>query len=81
MHGSCHNGNDDEPNGSKAVTLLLRLANMALAITSAVVMATASSCNINPNNNNATASITVTFKDYKPFRYLTKLSPCMPDVY
>ncbi|GJN25508.1 hypothetical protein PR202_gb13343 [Eleusine coracana subsp. coracana] len=68
MHGSCHE-NDDEHNGSKAVTLLLRLANMALAITAAAVMATASSCTINKNDD-ATTSITVTFKDYQPFGYM-----------
>ncbi|GJN04761.1 hypothetical protein PR202_ga22333 [Eleusine coracana subsp. coracana] len=68
MHGSCHE-NDDEQNGSKAVTLLLRLANMALAITAAAVMATASSCTINKNDD-ATTSITVTFKDYQPFGYM-----------
>nr|CAB3491636.1 unnamed protein product [Digitaria exilis] len=40
--GSGCNGMDEEPNGSKAVTLLLRLSTMALALTSAVLMATAS---------------------------------------
>ncbi|CAO2141849.1 unnamed protein product [Urochloa humidicola] len=41
MHGM-----EDEPYGSKAVTLLLRLSTMALALTSAVVMATASECTL-----------------------------------
>ncbi|CAL4984380.1 unnamed protein product [Urochloa decumbens] len=62
MHGA-----DEEPNGSKAVTLLLRLATMALALTSAVVMATASECTIYQPNG---AKATVTFKHYPPFVYL-----------
>ncbi|TVU00816.1 hypothetical protein EJB05_53734, partial [Eragrostis curvula] len=67
MHGSCNGG--DEPNGSKAVTLLLRLASLGLALTSAVVMATASECTINEQHG-ATAKVTVTFKDYPPFVYV-----------
>ncbi|CAN6363042.1 unnamed protein product [Urochloa humidicola] len=59
-------GGDEVPNGSKA-NLLLRLSTMALALTSAVVMATASECTIYEPNG---AKATVTFKDYPPFVYL-----------
>nr|CAB3491640.1 unnamed protein product [Digitaria exilis] len=52
---------DEERNGSKAVTLLLRLSTMALALTSAVVMATASECTIYEPHG---ARITVTFKHF-----------------
>ncbi|CAO2149072.1 unnamed protein product [Urochloa humidicola] len=62
MHGM-----EEERNGSKAVTLLLRLSTMALALTSAVVMATASECTIYEPNG---AKATVTFKHYPPFVYL-----------
>lgn len=65
MHGSC-DGGDDEHNGSKAVSLLLRLANLTLALTSAVIMATASSCTIYGRDS----SIIVTYKDYPPFVYV-----------
>ncbi|OEL16945.1 CASP-like protein 1U2 [Dichanthelium oligosanthes] len=70
MYGSscqgCH-GIDAAPNGSKAVTLLLRLCTLALAIASAVVMATASGCTIYGVDG---AAATVTYKDYPPFVYL-----------
>nr|CAB3489894.1 unnamed protein product [Digitaria exilis] len=59
---------DEERNGSEAVTLLLRLSTMALALTSAVVMATASECTIYEPHG---ARITVTFKHFPPFVYLT----------
>jgi hypothetical protein len=62
--GSDCNGTAEEPNGSKAVTLLLRLSTMALALTSAVIMATASECSIfEPDGS----KVTVTFKNYPPF--------------
>ncbi|XP_062182822.1 CASP-like protein 1U2 [Phragmites australis] len=67
MYGSRCNGTMDTPNGSKAVTLLLRLSTMALALTSAVVMATASECTIYGLHG---AKATVTFKDYPPLVYL-----------
>ncbi|GJN04759.1 hypothetical protein PR202_ga22331 [Eleusine coracana subsp. coracana] len=66
MHGSCH-GADEEHNGSKAVSLLFRLAALTLALTSAVIMATASSCTIFGRDG---TSLTITFKDYPPFVYL-----------
>ncbi|XP_039822777.1 CASP-like protein 1U2 [Panicum virgatum] len=56
------------PNGSKAVTLLLRLCTFGLALASAVVMATASDCTI--YDADGTAATTVTFKNYPPFVYL-----------
>ncbi|CAO2147166.1 unnamed protein product [Urochloa humidicola] len=59
MHGM-----EDDPNGSKAVTLLLRLSTMALGLTSAVVMATASECTVYEPNG---AKTTVTFRHYPPF--------------
>ncbi|KAJ1275674.1 hypothetical protein BS78_05G154000 [Paspalum vaginatum] len=65
MYGSgCHDG---EPNGSKAVTLLLRLSTLALSLTSSVFMATASECTIAGLHG---AKTTVTFKDFPPFIYL-----------
>ncbi|PAN42841.1 hypothetical protein PAHAL_8G191300 [Panicum hallii] len=66
MGSGCH-ATDEAPNGSKAVTLLLRLSTMALALTSAVVMATASECTIYESRG---ARVTVTFKHYPPFVYL-----------
>ncbi|GJN25507.1 hypothetical protein PR202_gb13342 [Eleusine coracana subsp. coracana] len=66
MHKSCHaKKNDNVANGLKAVSLLLRLANMALAITSAAIMATAGGRTINKNDD-ATTSITFTFKTTSP---------------
>jgi len=70
MYGSdfdCHVIDDDAaaPNGSKAVTLQLSLITLALALTSAVLMATASECTIY-GLDGATAT-TVTFKNYQPF--------------
>lgn len=66
MGSGCHAMNE-EPNGSKAVTLLFRLSTMVLALTSAVVMATASECSIfEPHGSR----VTVTFKNYPPFVYL-----------
>ncbi|XP_039822778.1 CASP-like protein 1U2 [Panicum virgatum] len=56
------------PNGSKAVTLLLRLCTFGLALASAVVMATASDCTI--YGADSTVATTVTFKNYSPFIYL-----------
>lgn len=67
MYGSRCNGTMDTPNGSKAVTLLLRLSTLALALTSAVVMATASECTIYGLDG---AKATVTFKDYPPLVYV-----------
>ncbi|EEE54504.1 hypothetical protein OsJ_01639 [Oryza sativa Japonica Group] len=58
---------DDEPNGSKAVSLLLRLSTLALALTSAVVMATASECTVVQLNG---VVATITYKDFPPFVYL-----------
>jgi len=49
---------DEQPNGSKAVSLLLRLSTLILlALTSAVTMATAVDC-------------TVTYRDYGALVYL-----------
>jgi len=62
--GSGCDATDEAPNGSKAVTLLLRLSTMALALTSAVVMATANECSIYETHG---ARVTVTFKNYPPF--------------
>ncbi|XP_066320794.1 CASP-like protein 1U2 [Miscanthus floridulus] len=74
MYGSdCHVMDDPPapPNGSKVVTLLFRLSTLALALTSAVVMATASECTIYGLHDGAAATATVvTFKDYQPFVYL-----------
>lgn len=64
MGSDCRCAMDEEPNGSKAVTLLLRLATLALALTSAVVMATASECTIYEPHG---GRITVTYKKYPPF--------------
>ncbi|XP_004980551.1 CASP-like protein 1U2 [Setaria italica] len=62
---------DGEPNGSKAVTLLLRLCTMGLALASAIVMATANECTIDGDGDDgAAAATTVTYKDYPPFAYL-----------
>ncbi|XP_037463601.1 CASP-like protein 1U2 [Triticum dicoccoides] len=52
----------DEPNGSKAVSLLLRLSALILALASAVMMATADDCTI--------AGAAVTYRDYGAFVYL-----------
>ena len=71
MYGSdCHVMDDPPapPNGSKVVTLLFRLSTLALALTSAVVMATASECTVYGLHDGAAATATVvTFKDYQPF--------------
>uniref|UniRef100_A0A0E0MHQ6 CASP-like protein n=1 Tax=Oryza punctata TaxID=4537 RepID=A0A0E0MHQ6_ORYPU len=66
MSYGCH-VNDDEPNGSKAVSLVLRLSTLALALTSAVVMATASECTVIQRNG---VVATITYKDFPPFVYL-----------
>ncbi|KAL5203805.1 hypothetical protein ABZP36_008676 [Zizania latifolia] len=63
-HG-CHD-KDDEKNGSKAVTLLLRLATLGLSLSSSVIMATASACIIVQING---VRKTVTYKDFPPFVY------------
>ncbi|KAM3412566.1 hypothetical protein ACQJBY_003970 [Aegilops geniculata] len=56
----------DEPNGSKAVSLLLRLSALILALASAVMMATADDCTIaGPTHPTA-----VTYRDYGAFVYL-----------
>ncbi|KAL6630528.1 hypothetical protein ACP70R_028601 [Stipagrostis hirtigluma subsp. patula] len=60
----CHE-NDHEQNGSKAVSFLLRLSALVLALASAVVMATASATTVDEAGGGATA--TVTFKQYPPF--------------
>lgn len=65
----CHVMAAAPPNGSKAVTLVLRLCTMGLALASAVVMATASTCTIY-DANDAAATATVTFKSYPPFVYV-----------
>ncbi|KAL6630526.1 hypothetical protein ACP70R_028599 [Stipagrostis hirtigluma subsp. patula] len=69
MYGAdyCHE-NDHEQNGSKAVSFLLRLSELVLALASAVVMATASATTVDEASGGATA--TVTFKQYPPFVYL-----------
>ncbi|KAL6659828.1 hypothetical protein ACP70R_002657 [Stipagrostis hirtigluma subsp. patula] len=69
MYGAdyCHE-NDHEQNGSKAVSFLLRLSELVLALASAVVMATASATTVDEAGGGATA--TVTFKQYPPFVYL-----------
>lgn len=72
MYGSdCHVMDDPPapPNGSKVVTLLFRLSTLALALTSAVVMATASECTIygGLHDGDAATATVVTFKDYQPF--------------
>ena len=56
----------DEPNGSKAVSLLLRLSALILALASAVMMATADDCTI----AGATPPTAVTYRDYGAFVYL-----------
>ncbi|KAM3412569.1 hypothetical protein ACQJBY_003973 [Aegilops geniculata] len=56
----------DEPNGSKAVSLLLRLSALILALASAVMMATADDCAI----AGATPPTAVTYRDYGAFVYL-----------
>ncbi|XP_006663083.1 CASP-like protein 1U2 [Oryza brachyantha] len=66
MSYGCHE-KDEETNGSKALSLLLRLSTLALALTSAVVMATASECTIIQRNG---VVATVTYKDFPPFGYL-----------
>ncbi|KAL6907743.1 hypothetical protein ACP4OV_001913 [Aristida adscensionis] len=72
MYGSYN----DEPNGSKAVSLLLRLFALGLALTSAVVMATASATSMDMDNKlgGAAGAITtistISFKQYPPFVYL-----------
>ena len=61
---------DDAPpnNGCKAVALLLRLSTLALALASAIVMATASECTIYVDGGGGTAiTVVVTFKNYPPF--------------
>ncbi|PAN42838.1 hypothetical protein PAHAL_8G191200 [Panicum hallii] len=69
MYGSdCHVMAAAAPNGSKAVTLLLRLCTFGLALASAVVMATASDCTI--YGVDGVAATTVAFKNYPPFVYL-----------
>lgn len=55
----------DEPNGSKAVSLLLRLSALILALASAVMMATADDCTIGGATPTA-----VTYRDYGAFVYL-----------
>jgi hypothetical protein len=60
---------DGEPNGSKSVTLLLRLCTMGLALASAIVMATASECAVDGDDGAADTTTTVTYKDYPPFVY------------
>ncbi|KAM3299926.1 hypothetical protein ACQJBY_041094 [Aegilops geniculata] len=55
----------DEPNGSKAVSLLLRLSALILALASAVMMATADDCTIAGATPTA-----VTYRDYGAFVYL-----------
>uniref|UniRef100_N1QU82 CASP-like protein n=1 Tax=Aegilops tauschii TaxID=37682 RepID=N1QU82_AEGTA len=57
---------EDEPNGSKAVSLLLRLSALILALASAVMMATADDCAI----AGATPPTAVTYRDYGAFVYL-----------
>ena len=57
---------EDEPNGSKAVGLLLRLSALILALASAVMMATADDCAI----AGATPPTAVTYRDYGAFVYL-----------
>ncbi|KAL5204219.1 hypothetical protein ABZP36_009090 [Zizania latifolia] len=63
-HG-CHD-KDDEKNGSKAVTLLLRLATLGLSLSSSVIMATSSACTIVQING---VRATVTYKNFPPFVY------------
>src|SRR4051812_43745121 len=58
---------EDEPNGSKAVSLLLRLSALILALASAVMMATADDCTIAGATPTSTA---VTYRDYGAFVYL-----------
>ena len=63
MYGSdCHVMDDPPaaPNGSKVVTLLFRLSTLALALTSAVVMATASECTIYGDLHDCAGTATAT---------------------
>ncbi|XP_037463758.1 CASP-like protein 1U2 [Triticum dicoccoides] len=55
----------DEPNGSKAVSLLLRLSALILALASAVMMATADNCTVAGATPTA-----VNYRDYGAFVYL-----------
>ncbi|KAG8090466.1 hypothetical protein GUJ93_ZPchr0011g27203 [Zizania palustris] len=64
-HG-CHDKDDEKKNGSKAVTLLLRLATLGLSLSSSVIMATASACIIVQING---VRATVTYKNFPPFVY------------
>nr|CAB3491635.1 unnamed protein product [Digitaria exilis] len=79
----CHVMDPAPPNGSKAVTLVLRLCTLGLALASAVVMATASTCTIYDADDD-TAATTVTFKSYPPFVYFGKQddpeAPILPGV-
>ncbi|XP_044962987.1 CASP-like protein 1U2 [Hordeum vulgare subsp. vulgare] len=62
MSGWCET---DEPNGSKAVSLLLRLSALILALASAIMMATADDCTVAGATPTA-----VTYRDYGAFVYL-----------
>ncbi|KAI5020124.1 hypothetical protein ZWY2020_045012 [Hordeum vulgare] len=62
MSGWCET---DEPNGSKAVSLLLRLSALILALASAVMMATAGDCTVAGATPRA-----VSYRDYGAFVYL-----------
>ncbi|KAJ1257827.1 hypothetical protein BS78_10G026200 [Paspalum vaginatum] len=63
---------DAPPNNvCKAVALVLRLSTLALALASAIVMATASECTTYADGGGGTAiTVVVTFKNYPPFVYL-----------
>uniref|UniRef100_A0ACD5ZKG7 Uncharacterized protein n=1 Tax=Avena sativa TaxID=4498 RepID=A0ACD5ZKG7_AVESA len=56
-------GQRDAPNGSKAVSLLLRLSTLILALASAVMMATVDGCN-------TIDGATYGYRDYGAFVYL-----------